>query len=149
MRTWVETQRSLAARRSRRYRTLEEAYERMQAANPHLTADQARHLTIHGANQNEDGTYSWKFDNYVHAGHMLDLPPGEIAEVWAQVECPVLFLTGSESFHVGTFDEVELVNHFRAAHHVWVDGAGHWLHHDQLDQFLELVTDFLDPVGPA
>ena len=31
--------------------------------NPHLSAEQARHLTIHGSAQNEDGTYSWKFDN--------------------------------------------------------------------------------------
>ena len=37
-----------------------------------------RHLTVHGANQNEDGTYSWKFDNYVHAGHLLDLTPEEV-----------------------------------------------------------------------
>ena len=39
----------------------------MQEANPHLTPDQARHLTVHGVNQNEDGTYSWKYDNYAHS----------------------------------------------------------------------------------
>ncbi len=32
-----------------------------------LSEAQARHLTIHGVNQNEDGTYSWKFDNYIRA----------------------------------------------------------------------------------
>jgi hypothetical protein len=37
----------------------------MQEENTHLSAEQARHLTQHGVNQNEDGTYSWKFDNYV------------------------------------------------------------------------------------
>ena len=36
----------------------------MQDTNPHLSPEQARHLTIHGSNQNEDGTYTWKFDNY-------------------------------------------------------------------------------------
>ena len=150
MRTWVEIQRGLAARRPRLYATLEQAYERMQEANPHLTAEQARHLTIHGAKQNEDGTYSWKFDNYVHTGHMLDLAPEEIGEVWANIACPVLFVTGSESFQVGTFDEVDLVGRFQDARHVWVDDAGHWLHHDQLDRFLELVTEFLgDPVASS
>ena len=39
----------------------------MQEENPHLSPEQARHLTQHGVNQNEDGTYSWKFDNYVRA----------------------------------------------------------------------------------
>jgi len=144
MRTWIETQRSLAGRRPRRYPTLEDAYERMQTANPHLTAEQARHLTIHGAKQNEDGSYSWKFDNYVHTGHMVDLAPDEVLEVWANIRCPVLFLTGSESFQVGTFDEDELLSHFQDARHAWIDDAGHWMHHDQLDRFLELATAFLD-----
>jgi pimeloyl-ACP methyl ester carboxylesterase len=144
MRTWVETQRGLAGRRPRLYATLEEAYERMQEANPHLTADQARHLTIHGAKQNEDGTYSWKFDNYVHGGHMVDLAPDEIDQIWANIDCPVLFLTGRESFQVDTFDERDLVGRFRDARHAWVDDAGHWLHHDQLETFLELTTAFLD-----
>ena len=58
MRTWIEAERALAARAPRRYATLEEAYERLQEANPHLRADQARYLTVHGANQNEDGTYT-------------------------------------------------------------------------------------------
>jgi hypothetical protein len=39
----------------------------MQEADRHLSPDQARHLTQYGVNQNEDGTYSWKFDNYVRA----------------------------------------------------------------------------------
>jgi pimeloyl-ACP methyl ester carboxylesterase len=146
MRRWVETQRSLAGRHPRRYPTLEEAYERMQEANPHLTAEQARHLTVHGAKQNEDGSYSWKFDNYVHTGHMVDLAPEEVREIWADIACPVLFLTGTESFQVGTFDVDDLLGCFQDARHAWIDDAGHWLHHDQLDRFLELVTAFLgDP----
>ena len=39
----------------------------MREANPHLSREQARHLTIWGIRRNENGTYSWKFDNYVHA----------------------------------------------------------------------------------
>ena len=34
---------------------------------------QARHLTVHGVNQNEDGTYSWKFDNYVRSWPPYDM----------------------------------------------------------------------------
>jgi hypothetical protein len=68
VREWIGAQRSLAARQPRRYATLDEAYERMLEANPQLSAQQARHLTIHGANRNEDGTYTWKLDNYTHTG---------------------------------------------------------------------------------
>ena len=45
----------------------------MQEENPHLSAEQARHLTVHGVNQNEDGTYSWKFDNYVRVFPPYDM----------------------------------------------------------------------------
>ena len=60
---WIHEQRGLAGRLPRRYPSIEDAFRRMQEENPHLTAAQARHLTEHGVNQNEDGTYSWKFDN--------------------------------------------------------------------------------------
>ena len=56
LRAWIEAQRSLAARVPRRYLTIEDAVARMQAANKHLSLDQANHLTRHGVNQNEDGT---------------------------------------------------------------------------------------------
>ncbi|HUF94053.1 MAG TPA: alpha/beta hydrolase, partial [Candidatus Limnocylindria bacterium] len=70
---WIREQRTLAGRLPRRYASIEEAFKRMQGENPHLSAEQARHLTVHGANQNEDGTYSWKFDNYVRAWPPYDM----------------------------------------------------------------------------
>src|SRR4051794_10300074 len=181
MRGWIGAQRSLAARQPRRYATLGEAYERMLEANPHLSAEQARHLTIHGANQNEDGTYSWKFDNYTHASQLLDLPTDDVRALWRNIACPVLLIAGSESWIrsggnptalVDGFADAPpppgpntacpvllpagpeswirsggtppaLVDGFADARHVVVDGAGHWVQHDQLDRFLELVEDFL------
>ena len=144
MRQWVETERSLAGRQPRRYPTLEDAYQRLHEANPHLSAEQSRHLTIHGASQNEDGTFSWKFDNYVNGGFVLDhLPPEQIDELWMQITCPVLLMTGEESWHVETLDEPELLKKFQDARHLFIDGAGHWVHHDRLDYFIELVESFL------
>jgi len=35
------------------------------------------------------------------------------------------------------------VEPFRDAKVIGIDGAGHWLHHDRLDRFLEILTDFL------
>src|SRR6185369_11742452 len=59
MTAWVDEQRKLSGRLPRRYPTIEDAFKRMQEENTHLSADQARHLTVQGVNQNEDGTYSW------------------------------------------------------------------------------------------
>ena len=71
MREWIDEQRKLSGRLPRRYPTIEDAFERMQDENKHLSAEQARHLTVQGVNQNEDGTYSWKFDNYVRVNPAL------------------------------------------------------------------------------
>jgi pimeloyl-ACP methyl ester carboxylesterase len=144
MRTWVETQRSLAARQPRRYANVDDAYQRMLEANPHLSAEQARHLTIHGANQNEDGTYSWKFDNYTHANQLLDLPRDDVLALWGNIACPVLLIAGAESWIRSGGDPTRLVDKFADARHAIVEDAGHWVQHDQLDRFLELVGDFLE-----
>ena len=143
MRGWIEAQRSLAARLPRRYASLDDAYRRMLEANPHLSEEHARHLTIHGTNQNEDGTYSWKFDNYTHASQVLDLPNDDVRALWRNITCPVLLIAGSESWIRSGGDQTALVDGFADARHAVVDGAGHWVQHDQLDQFLELVEDFL------
>ena len=70
----------------------------MQEENPHLTAEQARHLTVQGVNQNEDGTYSWKFDNYVRAWPPYDMPGRDIQFLWSRISCPTLLLYGKESW---------------------------------------------------
>lgn len=143
MRTWIEGQRAVAARLPRRYATLDEAYQRMLEANPHLSAEQARHLTIHGANQNEDGTYTWKFDNYVHTNQALDLSTDEVLDLWRNITCPVLLIAGSESWTRSGASPDSLLAEFSDARHVVIDRAGHWVQHDQLDTFVDLVEDFL------
>ena len=56
MAEWIEHTRALASRVPRRYALIEDAVQRMHEANARLSEYQARHLTIHGINQNEDGT---------------------------------------------------------------------------------------------
>lgn len=56
---------------------------RMQSENKHLSEEQARHLTIHGVNRNEDGSFSWKFDNYLRSSPPLDITDAELHALWA------------------------------------------------------------------
>ena len=51
--------RDFAGRLPRRYPSLEAAFARMKEENGFLTDEQARHLTVHGASRNEDGTWLW------------------------------------------------------------------------------------------
>jgi len=139
---WIREQRGLAGRLPRRYASIEDAFRRMQEENPHLSAEQARHLTVHGANQNEDGTYSWKFDNYVRTFPPYDMSGRDIRLLWSRIRCPTLLCYGKESRSgdPAADGRAQLFGHARV---VGFDGAGHWLHHDRLDEFLRVVRDFL------
>ena len=88
MRSWIEEQRGLSGRLPRRYASIDDALKRMQEANRILSPEQARHLTQHGVNQNEDGTYSWKFDNYVRADSPYGMTQAEIEELWVAHRLP-------------------------------------------------------------
>ncbi|MGH6689186.1 MAG: alpha/beta fold hydrolase [Gammaproteobacteria bacterium] len=139
---WIREQRGLAGRLPRRYASLEDAFRRMQEENPHLSAEQALHLTAHGVNQNEDGTYSWKFDNYLRVWSPYDMRGQDIQLLWSRIPCPTLILYGKES-RFGDPVADGRARHFQNAKVVGIDGAGHWVHHDRLDEFLRAVRGFL------
>ncbi len=98
MRTWIESVRKTEGREPRSYPNLEAAVARMKEANPHLSDEVARHLTVHGTNWNADGSLSWKFDNYVRCfapyGHNID----DQRAIYAEITCPVLLVWGRESW---------------------------------------------------
>ncbi len=139
---WIDDLRKISGRVPRRYRTLQEAYERMHQENPHLSPEQARHLTIHGSNQNEDGTYSWKFDNYVRSFSPVRLSEEAVDTLHARITCPTLLVRGTESWASDPERDGRL-KVFRNARVANVAGAGHWVHHDQLEVFCEVVSKFL------
>ncbi len=139
---WVDELRKLSGRVPRRYASLEEAYERMQTENPHLTEAQARHLTIHGSNQNEDGSFSWKFDNYVRVFPPTGLEFAQQYHLFNRITCPTLLIRGTESWASDPAQDGR-ASHFRDARVVNIPKAGHWVHHDQLQPFLDVTRSFL------
>ena len=145
MARWVVQMRRLASRSPRHYPTLDEAAERMQQENPSLSEERARHLTIHGAARNEDGTYSWKFDNYFRS-----MPPREwksdgLLENFQRIPCPTLLVRGADSWA----EDLEADGRAKAlaqGRTVEIPGAGHFVQHDQFDALMEAVDGFLDDV---
>ena len=142
MRRWINEQRALSGRLPRRYASIEDALKRMQEANAHLSPEQARHLTQHGVNQNEDGTYSWKFDNYVRADRPYGMTQAETEQLWQRIACPTLLVYGKESW-ASNPEEDGRIRHFKDGRVVSFEGAGHWVHHDRLEEFLDLLRNFL------
>jgi pimeloyl-ACP methyl ester carboxylesterase len=141
-RQWIDDKRTAASRQPRRYATIEEALQRMRLANKYLTDAQARHLTIHGVNRNEDGTWSWKFDNHLKVRSFLDVPEAELVNLWHKINCPTLLMHGVNSW--GSNPRVDdRLRHFPTARLVEFEDAGHWLHHDQFDLFMAELKQFL------
>ena len=141
-RQWIEDKRNAAGRTPKRYPNIEAAYERMKTENSYLTNEQARHLTVHGISRNEDGTWSWKFDNYLNIWAMFDMPREDLLALWHAITCPVLMLYGEKSW-ASNPEKDGRIEHFPTAKVIEYENAGHWLHHDQFERFMADVKAFL------
>ncbi len=141
MRQWVESMRELEQRQLRTYPTIDDATRRMMEANRHLSPELARHLTVHGVRQADDG-YTWKFDNYTHAGSPYEFNMEDARDLWNQIRCPMLIIWGRESWGTrpGGPPDLSAFHQYRA---VEIEGAGHWVHHDQFATFMGHVNAFL------
>ncbi|MBI5285171.1 MAG: alpha/beta hydrolase [Chloroflexi bacterium] len=142
MRRWIGHMQDFDTRHPRRYASFDDAVKRMRDENPHLTAEMAHHLTLHGMRENEDGTRSWKFDNYVRLHSPYEFNIAEAREIWNQIRCPVLLVRGSESWAADP-EEDGKASAFHNYKTVLVKDAGHWVHHDQLEVFMRVLRDFL------
>lgn len=143
LRGWIENLRGIEKRQPHSYPNLEAAMARMKEANPRLSDEVARHLTLHGTNWNTDGSLVWKFDNYVRAfspyGHSIP----DAIEVLGQITSPTLLFWGLESFAPIPENDPR-VKAIRNCRLVKVDKAGHWVHHDRLELFLKETKAFLE-----
>jgi pimeloyl-ACP methyl ester carboxylesterase len=142
LRAWIESVRDLEKRSRKSYLNLDAAIARMKEANPRLSEEVARHLTLHGTNWDSDGSLLWKFDNFARAippyGHHMQ----DAFEVFAQITCPALLFWGLESFFPVPESDPRFLA-IRKRRLIKVPNAGHWVHHDQLDLFLQETSAFL------
>ena len=141
-RAWIANKRAAAGRIPKRYPTFDDVLSRMMAENAYLTPVQARHLTEHGVNRNEDGSWSWKFDNHLNVWPFDDMAQAEIETLWQAITCPTLLLYGTNSWASNPAKDGRDA-HFQNARTVAFENAGHWLHHDQFDRFMGELRGFL------
>ena len=144
LRSWIESVRDLEKRHRKSYLSLEAAMARMKEANPRLSDEVARHLTLHGTNWDSDGSLLWKFDNFARAlppyGHHMQ----DAIELFGQITCPALLFWGLQSFLPLPESDPRFLA-IRNRRLVKVPNAGHWVHHDQLELFLRETGAFLEP----
>ena len=140
MSRWIDQLDRIAEIEPSAFRSIEEAAQRLSGRNNRLTPAQALQLARHGVRMAADGRYRWKFDHYQRARAPYRLSSDDYTRLWSQIACPTLLMWGDESFLP---DPQGLLAHFKCAELVKIAGAGHWLHHDRLDEILALVQRFL------
>lgn len=118
--------------------TLEACEQRMYEANKRLSPLMVKHLTKHAVRKVEGG-YVWKFDYYHRIRSTPDWSFQSFKEMWAELKTPLLLVGGAESEFAK--EHAEIVRLF-GLNEVIVEGAGHWVHHDQLDEFERIVREF-------
>jgi pimeloyl-ACP methyl ester carboxylesterase len=141
-RDWIDQKRAASARTHRRYETFDDALARMKAENKHLSDEQALHLTTHAVNQNEDGTFSWKFDHYMRVWAPFDISQEETQKIWGEITCPTMLCYGNDSWASNPVGDGR-IKYFKNAIVKNYENAGHWLHHDQFEKFVADLREFL------
>jgi len=141
-RKWVQQLRGLAAREPRRYASIEDAAQRMQKENPSLSKEQAEHLTVHGVARNEDGTYSWKFDNYFRSFPPRVWQPEALTESWTRITCPTLLMRGADSW-AGDPEADGRLGALPDGRQVTIPNASHWVMHDNFSGFMQALDGFI------
>jgi len=139
---YVRIARELESRQPHPYATIEAAEQRMSEENKRLSPEMVRHLTKYAVRRQEDGSYVWKFDNYTRLTPAPEWSMEQTEALWNQVKTPTMFIGGVESWsHRFPGREVMASYVPNARIHVFKD-AGHWVHHDQLEGFVDLVREF-------
>ena len=91
--------------------------------------------------RNSDGRFFWKFNLPDLARHYAELNSNLPAS--GLFDGPALFLAGANSDYLAASDLPEIQKRFPAAILKVIPGAGHWVHAEQPQAFLQIVTEFL------
>jgi pimeloyl-ACP methyl ester carboxylesterase len=123
------------------YPTIDAATQRMAEANRRLTPAMVDHLTRYAVRAVQGG-YVWKFDHFIRLERPIEWTPQESKDIWRGVSCPLLLVWGGDS-NLRFPMRDELLKTWPQARSVTFENAGHWVHHDELGDFVALVRDFM------
>lgn len=130
-------------RSTRFFETVEAVAARLQKNNPSLSDDRALHIATHGVRLHAGG-YGWKYDPAI--GNFL---PEEfsihLSHYWQAIKAPTLLCWGPKGWTTNPATDGN-AEFFRTVETRTFEDSGHWIHHDQFEEFIAAVNDFL--TGP-
>lgn len=142
IREWGDRARESETPRMHVYPTVEDAAKRLLEQNPRLPPDLLPTIARFAVKP-VDGGYVWKFDGWMLNRTSMEIRRDELPRFWSAITCPVLLVSGGNS-HLRIDPGSPLLGYFRRVRLALVEGAAHWVHHDQYAAFVREVARFLD-----
>lgn len=115
-----------------------EADRLMQDAVPDLSV---RQFLLKNLQRQPGGGFAWRFNLPVLQKHYPDLIAA--LDISGPIEIPTLFLRGSRSDYLPPALPMEKIRIFTEVELQTIEDAGHWVHAEQPQAFLQSVTTFL------
>jgi pimeloyl-ACP methyl ester carboxylesterase len=123
------------------HESLEAAAKALQKTFPLIPDNAALHMARYGTRY-KGGRYRWKYDPILRYRTTTALSEGQIEAFIRRVQCPILFVYGTESDFMKSVRGPR-VKLFPNARIVPIDGAGHHIPHEKPEELAELVVPFL------
>ncbi len=111
------------------------------ALEPQIPELALRRFLIKSVAHLPNGGFAWKL-NLEGINTQYDKLNAELTSD-RPFEKPTLFVRGEKSDYIGESDEVLIRRLFPAAKFRTIEGAGHWVHADAPEVFVDMVLDFL------
>ncbi len=121
--------------------TIESRVQADHLLRPHIPEDPLRAFLLQNLQRTDTG-WRWRVNWPVIQREMDELTGYDLPTLW-HIETPTLFLRGARSDYVGDIELEVIEQHFGNFELATLDEAGHWLHAEQPDAFVERVLDFL------
>lgn len=93
--------------------------------------------------QKTDGHLQWKINTEAIRNHMETLMDWETDPQTYEKE--VLFVKGSDSDYLNATNRESTKKIFPAAHFKTIQDSSHWIHHEQPENLIKVITEFFTP----
>ena len=107
----------------------------------YLTNLGERQFLLKNLYRNENGNFQWRMNLEVLVQEIDNI--GEGLDSNCRVDTPTLFINGGASNYVNAGDQTLISALFSKSSFITIPGAGHWLHAEKPEEFLNHIKQFL------
>lgn len=136
--------------RFRTYNSLDALATRLRSDNPRLSDEKAQFIARAWARETAPGEIEMFSDPRHKRANPVLFRMDELIACWREVMAPTLWVFARDSKGTGYLKDTpeqlaERKGAFRDYREMWIDDAGHMMHHDQPAAVARLIEEFLDP----